>query len=70
MLDAAASLVAVPGNLALRRIRLAPTLLKSAKVAEELPRVGGKGPAPFAPLTGNVVPLVALHHIATSTPPS
>ena len=69
MFDAAASKVKLPGNVGLRHTGWAPTLLKEfAKVAEELPPVGGKGPVPFAPLTQNMVPLVVLHEIATATP--
>ena len=65
MFDMAASWVATPGNLTLRRTGWAPAGLKEfAKVAKELPPVRGKGAVPFAPLMGNMVPLVMLHQIA------
>ena len=62
MLDMAAAWVATPGSLTLRRMGRAPAVLKEfVKVATELPPVGGKGPVPCAPLTGNMFPLVMLH---------
>ena len=62
MFDMATSWVETPGNLTLRRTGWAPAVLKHfAKVARDLPPVGGKGLVPFAPLTGNMVPLVMLH---------
>ena len=65
MFDGAASWVATPGNLTLRRTGWAPAVLKEfTKVARELPPVGGKGLVPFAHLTGNMVPLLMLRHIA------
>ena len=71
MFDAAASLVKVPGNINLWRTRCAPSALKEfAMVAEELPRVGCRGPVPFAPLTVSMVPLAVLHQVATAPPPS
>ena len=70
MLDGAASWVATPGNLALRRTGWAPTVLKKlGKVAKELPPMGGKGPVPFAPLHREHGPPARLHQIATATPP-
>ena len=44
-------------------------LKEITKVARELPPVGGQGPVPFAPFTGNMVPLVMLHRIATAKDP-
>ena len=59
-----------PGKLTLQHTGWAPAVLKEfSKVAKELPPVGGKGPVPFAPLTGNMVPVVMLHHIAIAPPP-
>ena len=70
MFDAAASRDKVPGNNALRLTVWPPSVLKEfAKVAKDLPPVGGKGPGPFAPLRGINVPLVVLHQIATAPPP-
>ena len=50
MFDACAKWVKVPGHMKKRRTRWTPTALKEfAKVAEELPLVGGgggKGPVP------------------------
>ena len=69
MFDAAPSWVKVPGNIALRRTGWAPSVRKEfAKVAEEVPPVRGKGPVPFAPIIGNMVPLVVLHQIAPARP--
>ena len=63
----AAAWVQTLGNLSLRCTGWAPGVPKEiAKVARELPSVGGKGPVPFAPLTGNMVLLVMLHHIAAA----
>ena len=65
MFDACASWVKVPGNMKHWRTGWAPSVLKEiAKVAEELPPVGA-----FAPLTGNMVPLVVLHQVANAPPP-
>ena len=67
--DHASSWVVTTGNLTLRRTGWAPTVLKEfAKVAKELPPMGGKGPLPFAPLTGNMFPLVMLCCFASATP--
>ena len=50
MFDIAASRVATPRNLTLRRTGLAPVVLKEfAKVAKELPPLRGKGLVQFAP---------------------
>ena len=65
MFDRAAAWVQTPGNVTLRRTGWGPAVLKKIqKVATKLPPVGGKGPVSFAPLTGNMVPLVMLHQLA------
>ena len=65
MFDNCASWVKVPGNMKHRGTGWAPTVLRQiAKLAEELPPVGGP-----LPLTRNMVPRVVLHQMATPRPP-
>ena len=67
MFDMVTAWVQTPRNLSLRRTGWAPSVVKDiTKVAGELPGCVGKGPVPFAPLTGNNVPAVMLHQITTS----
>ena len=56
----------VKGNWKCRRTGWGPEALKEMKqVSGQLaPAGGGKGPAPFAPLSGNMVPIVVLFCIA------
>ena len=73
MFEACAECVKVPGHMKKRRTGRAPTCLEEfAMVAEALPPWGGgggKGPLPFAPLTGNMVTMVVLHQLATRDSP-
>ena len=56
MFERAAPWMQTTGNITLRRTGWGPSVLKEIqKVARDLPPVGGKGPVPFAPLTGNIV---------------
>ena len=67
MFERATAWVQTPGNITLRCTGWGPAMLKEIwKVARDLPPVGGKGLVPFAPLAGNMVPLVMLHQIATA----
>ena len=73
MFNNCASWVKAPRNMKHRRTGWDPTVLRQiAKVAQELPPFGegGAGAVPFAPLIGNIVPVVVLHQIATARLPT
>ena len=66
LLDKTLAWAQVKGNWKCRRTRWGPQALKEMKeVSRRLAPVGGgKGPVPFAPLSGNMVPIVVLFCIA------
>ena len=66
MMDKTPAWAQVKGNRKLRRTGWGPEALKDMKeVSGKLSPVGGgKGPVPFAPLSGNMVPIVVLYFIA------
>ena len=66
LLDLTVAWAQVKGNWKCRRIGWGPEALKEMKdVSKKLaPAGGGKGPVPFPPLSGNMVPIVVLYCIA------
>ena len=62
LLDKTLAWAQLKGNWKCRRIGWGPAALKEMKeVSGQLaPLGGGKGPVPFAPLSGNMVPIVVL----------
>ena len=66
LMDQTVAWAQVKGNWKCRRTGWGPEALKEMKdVSEKLAPVGGgKGPVPFAPLSGNMVPIVVLYCMA------
>ena len=67
LMDKTPAWAQVKGNRNCRRTGSGPEALKEMKevTGQLVPVGGGKGPVPFAPLSGNMVPIVVLFSIAT-----